>query len=81
MDDYILSLEPDTSSTTSWMRTRIPLVENGKMVRMLHELLNRRRKVLDCARMDEEAKERVGREVGRLVGMVGGWVEGMEGLE
>lgn len=72
MDNYISSLEPDMSSTSSWMRTCIPLVENREKLKRLGELLNSRLEGLELVRMDEEAKERIGRDVGKLVDMVGG---------
>ena len=80
MDVYIQSLEPNMSSTSTWMRSRNPLVENRKKLKGLGELL-------DCCLRDlsfianKDVKEHFDLEVESLVDKVAKWVDLMERLE
>lgn len=81
MDAYIQSLEPNMSSTTTWMRTRIPLVENRKQLKGLGELLSHRLKDLSSAKASIIAVAVIGREMMKLRDKVRTWVDVMEELE
>lgn len=77
MDAYIASLEPDMHSTTTWMRTRAPLVDARTKLQSLGEILGNRLELLAWVAPGEEG-DGLREEVRRLYGTVGGWVEGME---
>ncbi|KAL8991839.1 MAG: hypothetical protein Q9169_007605, partial [Polycauliona sp. 2 TL-2023] len=77
MDAYIASLEPDWTSTTTWMRTRAPLAETQSNLKSLGELLGDRLEYLNWAEPGEEA-DGLRKEVGEVYGKIGEWLVKMD---
>ena len=80
MDAYLTSLEPDTYSTSTWMRTRGPLVDARNKVQSLGDLLGERLEHLASVAPGAEA-DGLRKGMRGLCEVVGEWVGRMEKMD